>query len=270
MITFPDIKPYIFKANIGSFPLEIRYYGLLYLVSFVLGYIFVKRNLKYRDIKISRELYDDLIFSIALGVIIGGRVGYMLFYAFPQFISNPLTIFHVWEGGMAFHGGALGVVISSYIYCRRKKINFFGAGDAVMPYVAVGLGLGRLGNFINAELYGSPTSLPWGVLFPGETIARHPSQLYEMLLEGVLMYILLQWMLVKSKREGIVFWSFFIFYGVARILVEFVRLPDQLPSLYPNGLLYGFLPMSQGQFLSSFMIIAGSLGLIYTFRKKQA
>jgi phosphatidylglycerol:prolipoprotein diacylglycerol transferase len=269
MIIFPDFKPYIVKFNIGSFPLEIRYYGLLYLISFVVGYIFAKKNLKHRGITLSREVYDDLIFYIALGVIIGGRVGYMLFYALPEFMSNPLVMFKVWQGGMSFHGGALGVVISSYLYCRKKKINFFGAGDAIMPYVAVGLGLGRLGNFINAELYGSETSLPWGVVFPGETVARHPSQLYEMLLEGVLMFIILQYILTHTKKNGIVFWSFFIIYGISRILVEIVRIPDDIASLYPNGLLYGFLPMTQGQFLSMFMVIAGIAGLFYINRKKQ-
>lgn len=266
MIIFPDIKPYILKFNLGSFPIEVRYYGLLYILSFIIGYIFVKRNLHYRDIKLDKEKYSDLIFYIALGVIIGGRVGYMLFYAFPEFIRNPLTIFQVWTGGMSFHGGLLGVVIAGYIFVRRQKISFLATADVAMPWVAVGLGLGRLGNFINAELYGTPTSLPWGVVFPGEKIARHPSQIYEMLLEGILMFFILQYMVKHTKQEGLVFWSFFILYGVARFLVEFIRLPDNIASLYPNGLLYGFLPISQGQMLSSLMIIAGIIGLIYVKR----
>lgn len=269
MIQFPDIKPYIVKFDIGSFPLEIRYYGLLYLISFWLGYVFVRKNLHYRNINLSKERYSDLIFYIALGVIIGGRVGYVFFYGLHDFISNPLTLFHVWEGGMSFHGGLLGVVIAGYIFARKDKISFLGGADVVMPWASIGLGLGRLGNFINAELYGSPTDLPWGVVFPGEVIARHPSQLYEMFFEGILMFFVLQYMVKHVKKEGIVFWSFFIFYGVARFLIEFVRLPDNIETLYPNGLLYGVLPMSQGQFLSSLMIIAGIVGIIFIYRKKK-
>ncbi len=269
MIQFPDIKPYIFKFSIGNFPLEIRYYGLLYLISFALGYIFVRKNLHYRAIELSKEKFSDLIFYIALGVIIGGRVGYMFFYALPEFLGNPLTLFQVWEGGMSFHGGLLGVIIAGYIFARKEKISFLGGADVVMPWAALGLGLGRLGNFINAELYGSPTDLPWGVVFPGETIARHPSQLYEMFFEGILMFFLLQFMVKKIKTEGYVFWAFFIFYGVVRFLIEFIRLPDDIASLYPNGLLYGVLPMSQGQFLSSLMIIAGIIGVILIYRKEK-
>ena len=268
MIIFPDIKPYILKFDIGSFPLEIRYYGILYLISFLLGYIYVKKNLKYRDIKLSKKKYSDFIFYVALGVILGGRIGYILFYSFPEFLANPLTLFYVWEGGMSFHGGALGVVLFSYIFCRRNKIDYLGIGDVAMPWVAVGLGLGRLGNFINAELYGSPTNLPWGVVFPGETIARHPTQIYEMLFEGIFMFIVLQLLLMKTKTRGVGFWSFFLLYGVIRFLIEFVRLPDNIASLYPNGLLYGVLPMSQGQFLSLWMVVAGAIGLFYIYRRK--
>ncbi|OQY39677.1 MAG: prolipoprotein diacylglyceryl transferase [Candidatus Cloacimonetes bacterium 4572_65] len=267
MIVFPEIKPYIVKFEIFNFPLEVRYYGLLYILSFALGYFYVKKNLKYRGLEIPKQKYEDLIFAIALGVIIGGRVGYMLFYALPEFIGNPLTLFQVWNGGMSFHGGALGVLISSYIFCRKNKINYFAFGDAAMPFVAVGLGLGRLGNYLNAELYGSVTTLPWGVLFPGEKLPRHPSQLYEMLLEGVVLFLLLQFLLMKTKREGTGFWTFFLFYGVVRILIEFVRIPDDIASLYPNGLLFGALPITQGQFLSIFMVIFGAIGLFYINKK---
>jgi len=267
MIQFPDIQPYIVKFSIGNFPLEIRYYGLLYLISFALGYIFVRKNLHHRGIVLSKEKYSDLIFYIILGVILGGRVGYMLFYALPEFLGNPLKLFYVHEGGMSFHGGLLGVIIAGYIFARREKISFLGGADVVMPWAALGLGLGRLGNFINAELYGSPTDLPWGVVFPGEVLARHPSQLYEMLFEGILMFIILQYMVKHTKKEGLIFWAFFILYGIARFLIEFVRLPDNIESLYPNGLLYGFIPLSQGQFLSALMIIAGIIGTIIIYRK---
>lgn len=268
MIKFPDIKPYLLKFNIGSFPIEIRYYGILYLISFLLGYIFVQKNLKHRDVKLSQEQYSDFIFYIALGVIIGGRVGYMVFYSLPEFLANPLTLFHVWQGGMSFHGGALGVLLVSYIFCRKQKIDILSIGDVAMPWVAVGLGLGRLGNFINAELYGSATNLPWGVVFPGEVIARHPTQLYEMLFEGIFMFIILQLLLTKTKIRGVGFWSFFLLYGVIRFLIEFVRIPDDIASLYPNGLLYGVIPMTQGQFLSLWMVVAGVIGLIYIYRRK--
>lgn len=269
MLVFPDIKPYLFKFNIGSFPLEVRYYGILYIISFIVGYFLVKKNFKYRNIKISDEIYSDFIFYICLGVVIGGRIGYMLFYALSDFLANPLTLLQVWHGGMSFHGGALGVVIFSYIFCKKKNIDYLAIGDCAMPYVAVGLGLGRLGNFINGELWGSITTLPWGVIFPGETQPRHPSQIYEMLLEGVVLFIILQIMVKKSKITGLGFWSFFGIYGIFRFLLEFIRVPDNISSLYPNGLLYGVLPISQGQFLSLFMIIASIIGLVYVVKKHQ-
>ncbi|MBN2830207.1 MAG: prolipoprotein diacylglyceryl transferase [Candidatus Cloacimonetes bacterium] len=270
MIKFPDFNPNILCFQIGNFPLQIRWYGVLYIISFVLGYIFAKKFFKYRNIKMDKEKYETFIFDIALGVILGGRLGYVFFYDLPAFLHNPLVLFQVWNGGMSFHGGALGVIFSILYFCKKYKYNFIAIGDISMPLVAVGLGFGRLGNFINAELYGNPTSVPWAMIFPTDSLGlpRHPTQLYEMFLEGFLMFILLWVLLIKSKKIGIVFWSFFPLYGIFRIFIEFFREKDNIPSLYPNGLLFGFLPISMGQFLSLFMIIIGAYGIYKIYSRK--
>jgi phosphatidylglycerol:prolipoprotein diacylglycerol transferase len=271
MIKFPDFNPNIVSFHIGSFPLQIRWYGILYIISFALGYIFARSFFKYRNIEMDKDKYETFIFDIALGVILGGRLGYIFFYDLPAFLHNPLVIFQVWNGGMSFHGGALGVIISILLFCKKYKYNFIAIGDISMPLVAVGLGLGRFGNFINAELYGHPTTVPWGMIFPTDSsrLPRHPTQLYEMFLEGIVMFFLLWILLKKSRRIGIVFWSFFPLYGIFRIFIEFFRERDDIASLYPNGMLFGFLPMSQGQFLSGFMIVIGSIGLIKVLMNKR-
>jgi len=218
-----------------------------------------------------KEKYETFIFNVALGVIVGGRLGYVFFYDLPAFLHNPLVIFQVWNGGMSFHGGALGVIIASLLFCRKYKYSILTLGDAAMPFVAIGLGLGRWGNFINAELYGNPTNVPWAMIFPTDPsrLPRHPTQLYEMILEGIVLFFVLSMLLRKSKKVGIVFWSFFPLYGIFRIFIEFFRERDDITSLYPNGLLYGFLPVSQGQFLSIFMILIGAFGIWKIYSKKQ-
>jgi len=174
----------------------------------------------------------------------------------------------VWEGGMSFHGGALGVILSTWFFCKKNKFNFLALSDPAMPFIAIGLGLGRLGNFINGELFGKPTNVPWAMIFPNsDGQPRHPSQLYELFLEGIVLFIMSQWLLHKKLRVGSVFWIFFILYGIFRSLIEYVREPDQI-SIYQNGLLYGILPMTQGQFLSSLMIIAGIIGMVIIYSKK--
>jgi phosphatidylglycerol:prolipoprotein diacylglycerol transferase len=264
-ILFPFTRNYI---DLGI--VNIHYYALAYVLSFILGMVFYKKNLKYRGIEMDKAVYENLMFYIMLGVILGGRFGYVLFYNLSYYISHPVEILwpfrdghFVGISGMSFHGGALGVILLGLYFCRRYHWRFYQLADPVMPYVALGLGLGRLGNFVNGELFGRPTSLPWGMIFPDDELAlpRHPSQLYEAFGEGFLMFAFLQILLRKTKREGLVFYAFIAAYGIVRFLIEFVRQPD--PQL-------GFVVASftQGQILSSFMILAGIIGLIYVMRRK--
>jgi len=162
MLEFPEIDPTIFKIGM----LEVRWYGVLYIVGFLLAYIFYKRFLRYREASLHREDYDNLLFYLMLGVVIGGRFGYVIFYNLPYYFHHPLHIFAVWQGGMSFHGGVLGVIVAGLIFARKQKISFYRYADPIMPLAALGLGLGRLGNFINGELYGRVTEMPWGMIFP--------------------------------------------------------------------------------------------------------
>jgi phosphatidylglycerol:prolipoprotein diacylglycerol transferase len=266
VLSFPNLRPDIVSFSLLGLQMQVRWYGFFYVLSFVLGYFLYKYNLGKRNIKLSREQYESALFTIMLGVIIGGRLGYVLFYNLIYYIQNPLYIFAVWEGGMSFHGGALGVIIGGLIFCKRQKLSFYSMADPAVPLVAVGLGLGRLGNFINGELYGKITSLPWGMIFPGsDGKPRHPSQIYELLLEGVVLALITQYLLGKVKREGIVFWTFIGGYGFFRFLIEFVREPDSLEFYNKFGMIFGF--MSIGQFLSLLMVLVSAYG-IWKLNKK--
>ncbi len=267
---FPDIDPVLIHLG----PLEIRWYALFYIISFVIGYIFIKRNYKEKGIELSKEGYENLIFYIMLGVILGGRAGYVVFYNFAYYLQHPLEV--IWPfkdgqfvgiSGMSFHGGALGVIAAGLIFCRKYKLSFYQYADPVMPLVAIGLGLGRLGNFINAELYGRITTVPWGIVFPGTNgQPRHPSQLYEMFLEGVIMFAVLQYLNKKSLRHGIVFWAFIGLYGIFRFVLEFVRQPDaHMPN---HGFLIGFLTM--GQILSFVMLITAFAAMIRIYMRRES
>jgi len=245
---FPKIDPVFFRLG----PLELRWYGLMYVISFILAYLLISRNAAKKNIALSKDDVADLIFYIALGVILGGRIGYVLFYNLSYYIDNPLKIFAVWEGGMSFHGGLLGTIATSFYFARKKRIAFFRLVDLCVPVVPVGLGLGRLGNFINGELYGRVTSVPWGMVFPGGGVhPRHPSQLYEAVLEGPVLFTVL-WLVQRKKNlpVGIVFWCFFALYGLFRFLVEFTREPDE-------QLGYILSRFSMGQILSFPMFLLG-------------
>jgi phosphatidylglycerol---prolipoprotein diacylglyceryl transferase len=256
---YHNINPTIFKIGF----LEIRWYGLMYIISFILGYILLKKFFQIRKIAIDKEKYDNLLFYIMLGVIIGGRLGYILFYNLPFYLDNPLNILKVWLGGMSFHGGALGVIVFGFIFCRKNKLNFMQMADPAMPIVSLGLLLGRLGNFINGELYGKVSSLPWAMVFPGsDGKPRHPSQLYEAFLEGILLFLISYLILKYSKREGVVFWSWIGFYGLFRFLVEFVREPDA-----HLGYIFWFFTM--GQILSLLMIIVSIAALILLLKRNR-
>ncbi len=258
MLKYPDINPSIIKF--GS--LDIRWYGFLYIVGFLIGYIFLRKLLKYRKINLKKDEYENMLFRIMLGIIIGGRLGYILFYNLSYYFVHPLDIFKVWEGGMSFHGGAIAVIILGYFFCKKHKLSFYQLADPVLPLASIGIGLGRLGNFINAELYGRVTNVPWAMIFPTDPqkLPRHPSQLYEIFLEGIVLFVVSFLMLRKISKPGFVFWAWIGLYGLFRFLVEFVREPDtQL------GFVLGFMTM--GQVLSLFMFISSIIALIL-FKKK--
>ena len=199
-----------------------------------------------------------------LCVIIGARLGYILFYNFSYYLSHPLQILAVWQGGMSFHGGAIGVIIFGYFFCKKHNYNFYRLADPVAPFAAVALFLGRIGNFINGELWGRATNVPWAMIFPAdlEQLPRHPSQLYEAFLEGVVIFIITYIMFRKVKKPGIVFWTWIGLYGLFRTLVEFVRQPDA-----NLGHVLGFMTM--GQILSSVMIVSSVIGIGLIFKVKK-
>ncbi len=255
MLQFPNLSPTIFKLG----PLEVRWYGVFYIVGFFIAFIFYKKFLKYRNVSLSKDIYEDLLFYLMIGVIVGGRLGYIIFYNLSFYIKNPLEVFAVWHGGMSFHGGVLGAITFGYFFQKKHKLNFLQLADPLMPLVAIGLGLGRLGNFINAELYGRVTTVPWGMVFPNtDGRPRHPSQLYESFLEGLILFLITWIILKKTKRNGVVFFSWIGLYGVFRFIVEFFREPD-------SQLGFVFLNFTQGQMLSSVMIIVGIIGVVYVY-----
>ena len=266
MLQFPNISPEIASFSLMGMQFHIRWYGLFYVLSFVLAYFLYKHMLKLKGLSLPREQYESAIFYVMLGVIIGGRMGYVLFYNFLYYLVHPLEVFAVWEGGMSFHGGALGVIIAGILFSRKYKYPFMDLADAAIPLVAAGLALGRLGNFINAELWGKVSTMPWAMVFPdaGE-LPRHPTQLYEMFTEGILLGIVSYIMLRKSARKGMVFWTFIGGYGIVRFLIEFVRVPDDISFYTDFGFIFGF--MSIGQFLSLLMIIAATIGILRIYRR---
>jgi phosphatidylglycerol:prolipoprotein diacylglycerol transferase len=243
-------------------PFQIRWYGLMYLLGFFLSFLLVRYQLaRQKTPLLNKEKLLDLYFYLVLGLVIGARLGYILFYNFKEYLHNPLELIAVWHGGMSFHGGLLGVAAAGWWFCRKNKVSLLALGDLLIVTAPIGLGLGRLANFINGELYGRVTSVPWGMVFPyGGPWPRHPSQLYEALLEGVLLFILLWTWRNKKAFTGALVARFLILYGLFRILVEFFREPDA-----QVGFLWGILTM--GQLLSLLMILAAFL-LIFSRREK--
>ncbi len=253
-LAFPSIDPIIFEIG----PLALRWYGLMYLVGFAAAYWLASRRLPRTQW--SKDELSDLLFYCFVGVIIGGRFGYVMFYNFSVFLDSPLYLFKIWEGGMSFHGGCIGVIAAAYIYSRIKHWQFLAVGDFIAPLVPIGLGAGRIGNFINGELWGRTTDVPWAFVFPNAgPEPRHPSQLYEFFLEGLVLFVIL-WVYSKKPRPvGSVGGLFLLGYGTFRFIIEFYREPDAHLGLYDIGL-------SQGQLLCVPMILAG-LGLIaYAFK----
>ena len=281
-IPFPDISPTLVEIPLGPVTLPIRWYALAYIVGIYLGYLLIRRALARPSLwqgdtpPMAREALDDLLTWMIVGIILGGRIGYVLFYGQGSFWQNPAEILKVWEGGMSFHGGFLGVVFAGFIFARRNAIPLAKLADALALATPPGLLLGRLANFINAELWGRPTDMPWGVVFPGPRAqdcpgveglcARHPSQLYEAGLEGLVLGLLLIWLAFARgwlRTPGALCGVFLAGYGVSRFFVEFFRQADtQFMTIdNPYGYVIGFgeWGLQQGQLLSLPMIIVGLL-----------
>jgi phosphatidylglycerol:prolipoprotein diacylglycerol transferase len=258
MLPFPSIDPVIFSLG----PLQVRWYGMMYLLGFLASYLLVRFQTRRQSPPLlTQDQLSDLYMALILGLVVGARLGYVLFYNLTGYLRNPLEILAVWHGGMSFHGGFLGVLLAAYLFTRKQGLSLRTLGDLIIVTAPIGLGLGRLANFINGELYGRVTGVPWGMIFPnGGPWPRHPSQLYEAVLEGGVLLILLWWGRNKIKYPGAMVVRFLVLYGLFRTLAEFFREPD--PQI---GFILGFLTL--GQILSLSMVLGGAV-LAYSNRRK--
>lgn len=262
MLVLPQIDP----VAIAIGPLQVRWYALTYLVGFAAAWWLGIRRAAQPGSGWTKQQVTDLITNGMLGVILGGRIGYTLFYDFARFVDDPVRIFRLWEGGMSFHGGFIGVCIAVILYARSIGKSMYEVADFVAPISPVGLGAGRLGNFINGELWGRPTDVPWATVFPTDPdrLPRHPSQLYEFALEGVLLFIILWWYSSKKRPPFAVAGLFFVGYGAFRFIVEFFREPDA-------GI--GFVAfdwMTKGQQLSLPMFLIGIAIMVWAYKRSAA
>lgn len=258
-LAYPEISPVLLSLGF----LDIRWYSVAYLLGIVVAWFFIWRDVKKYQLPITRPQIDDMMFNITLGIILGGRLFYVLFYNFDLFFKNPLEIFALWHGGMSFHGGLCGVILAIFYSAKKIKYPFFGLTDLAALYTPIGLFLGRCANFINDELFGRVTDVPWAVRFPnGGYLPRHPSQLYEALLEGVVLFFLLNILFRFSfirKHKGIVSGTFLVFYALSRIFVEFFRQPDaQLGFLFKG--------VTMGQLLSVPFLLLGFYIIFYSLK----
>lgn len=246
MIDYPNISPEIVRVG----PLAIRWYGLMYLIGFVSAYLLVRYQIRQKKLPIQKEFVESMFTYIIIGLLLGARLGYVVFYNLSFYAQNPLEIFAVWHGGMSFHGGLLGAIVGGYLFCKKFKADFWQMADIVIVTAPIGLGLGRIGNFINAELYGRPSDVPWAMIFPTDPlqVPRHPSQIYECILEGFVLFGILWWVKNRGLRHGTITAMFLALYGVFRFSVEFVRHPDDYVNLW-------LLQVTTGQFLSLLMIV---------------
>lgn len=289
MIIFPNIEPEIFSIHIGSFEFALRWYALSYILGFFIALLLMKYTLRRQYLWVnneppmSEEQADSILTYLIIGVILGGRLGYVFFYNFNYYLTKPFDIVKIWDGGMSFHGGFIGVILAVIIYCYINKLNLWSAADMVAISTPPGLMLGRVANFINAELWGRETVMPWGIVFPGERAqacvkaaegfcARHPTQLYEALFEGLILFIVLMFMVRKGAffRPRLITGSFFLGYGISRFLIEFYRVPD--PQFFSNENPYGFAfslgsyGVTMGQSLSLPLIFLGIILCIKSAR----
>lgn len=259
MLTYPQIDPVV--VSLG--PVQVHWYGVMYLFAFIAAWLVAMKRARRPQSPLLPSQVEDLIVYGALGVIVGGRSGYVLFYHFDAWLSDPLWLFRVWEGGMSFHGGLLGVSVALAVYARKLKQPLLSVADFVAPIVPLGLGFGRIGNFIGGELWGRSTDVAWGMVFPQdpEQLVRHPSQLYQAFLEGLVLFGLLYWFSAKPRPRGSVAGLFLVLYGYFRFVVEFVREPD---SHLKNDLLFDW--MSRGQLLSVPMVVIGVALIVWAYK----
>lgn len=266
MLTYPDISPEIVRIG----PVAIRWYGLMYAIGFGASYMLVRRDLREAGGAISgrtvgAELLSSLFTWLIAGLLLGARLGYVLFYDLHAYLERPAEILAIWHGGMSFHGGLLGAVLAGVLFCRKHGLPPLAVADLIVPTTPIGLGFGRLGNFINGELFGRVTDVPWAMVFPnGGPLPRHPSQLYELFLEGVLLFILLRRFrsTARSSRTGLLTAMFLLLYGSFRGIAEFFREPD--PQL---GFVAG--PFTMGQVLSATMVLAGAVLAARSLRHRE-
>ncbi len=253
---YDSLNPVMFTL----FGFSVHYYGLMYILGILLSYYFI--SLQRKQLKLSKEQVSDLIFYLVLGLVVGGRLGYFLFYDLSSLVQAPLQLFKVWQGGMSFHGGFAIALLFAWLYAKKHKLRFLKLADVFIVPVPVALALGRIGNFINGELYGIRTSLPWGFFFKDrwgnyESFARHPSQLYEVI-KNLLIFASLLFLRKHKHKEGFLLFAFMLLYGCLRFLVEFVRSPD-------FSVVY--LGVTMGQWLSIPMILIGAYGVAKTWKK---
>lgn len=254
-MNYPNINPVAIDLGV----IQIHWYGLMYLIGFAIAWALAR--LRATSKGFYKAQVEDLLFYSALGVIIGGRLGYALFYDLAANLDNPTNVLKIWQGGMSFHGGLLGVLLAMWLFTRKSGKSFFEITDFIAPMVPLGLLFGRIGNFINGELWGKVSEVPWAMVFPGAgALPRHPSQLYQGLMEGLLLFILLWWFSSKPRPRAAVSGLFLAGYGAFRFMVEFVRVPD------PQ---YGYLAfdwLTMGQVLCLPMILAGIAMMIWAYK----
>jgi len=260
MLVHPNFDPIAFSLG----PFAVRWYGLMYLLAFV-GFIVLSRLRARRQPALgwNAGMIDDVLFYGVLGVILGGRLGYVIFYKPAYYLAHLTEIPMVWLGGMSFHGGFIGVLVAMWLYARKRGIGFWNVMDFIAPAVPLGLAFGRLGNFINGELWGRPTDVPWGMVFPQarDGIARHPSQLYQFALEGLLLFVIVWLYARKPRPSGAIAGLFLAGYGVFRFIAEYTREPDEFLGLLAMNL-------SMGQWLSLPMVFGGIALMVWAYRKK--
>ncbi len=257
MLTYPEIDPIIFSIG----PLAIRWYGLMYVIGFVAAWVLANKRSRDSWSVIKQDQVDDLIFYAMIGVIVGGRLGYSIIYGWQLWLADPLYVFKITQGGMSFHGGLVGVMVALWWYGRKIGNGMWQMTDFVAPFVPIGLGTGRIGNFINGELWGKETTVPWSFNVNGQSL--HPSQLYEALLEGLVLFVILWVFSSRQRPHRAVSGMFLLLYGIFRFFIEFYRVPD----VGKGYLMFGWV--TQGQVLTAPMIIAGAVLLFLAYRNRK-